>query len=477
MLFNSFDFVIFFIVVTACYYALPYRWRWVLLLAASCYFYMTFVPIYILIMFGTIAVDYVAGIWLEKLSDDEQKQRLLLVGTITLNVGVLIFFKYYNFFIENINYLGPKFPYLSIILPIGLSFHTFQTMAYLLEIYRGTVKAERHFGIFSLYVMFYPQLVAGPIERPQNVLPQFRIHHKFNLEHFWDGIRLMLWGFFKKVVIADRVLTYVNAVHDNHTTYSHWLNVLLAMFFFLIQVYCDFSGYSDIALGAAKTLGFDLMVNFNRPFHSKSVSEWWRRWHISLFSWFNDYLFSSLAGTLRRRGKFGIYFSVFITFAISGFWHGAAWTFVLFGIIQSIVIIFELSTRVKRMELLRRLPQRLSGIMSGLCVFCFFMFLLVLFRANTFHSAVVLFHNLFTFNTSTPFQTKVLSGRAEFGITSMAISCAMILLMLVVERFTGPLLKELNRKPRTDVLFCSLLIVLILFLGVFEQNSFIYFQF
>lgn len=268
MLFNSFYFVYFFITVTSIYFILPQRHRWFLLLLSSCYFYMAFVPIYILILGFTIVVDYFAGIFIEKASG--KKRRLYLICSLIANIGVLCVFKYYNFINENFSFLLHGFglknplPYLSILLPIGLSFHTFQAMSYTIEVYRGNQKTERHFGIYALYVMFYPQLVAGPIERPQNLLHQFREKHPLDSDRIFEGLKIMIWGFFKKLVIADRLGIYVNIAYENVPQHDG-MTLLLATFFFSFQIYCDFSGYSDIAIGAAKVMGFDLMTNFRRP--------------------------------------------------------------------------------------------------------------------------------------------------------------------------------------------------------------------
>ena len=282
MLFNSFQFLLFFPIVTLLYYVLPHRFRWLHLLIASCVFYMAFIPVYIFILFVTIIVDYIAGILIEKESGGRRK--LFLIISIVVNLGFLAFFKYYNFFTDNVNELlhllhisTHPIPLLNFILPVGLSFHTFQAMSYTIEVYRGNQKPERHFGIYALYVMFYPQLVAGPIERPQNLLHQFHEEHKFNSQNLLNGLRQMLWGLFKKVVIADRLALYVNLIYANPQDY-HYGNLLIAVFCFSIQIYSDFSGYSDIALGAAKTMGFDLMTNFNRPFlYSTNITEFWRR--------------------------------------------------------------------------------------------------------------------------------------------------------------------------------------------------------
>ena len=342
MLFNSLGFCAFFIIVTSLYYALPWSARWKMLLIASCYFYMSFVPIYILILLVTILIDYSLGILIADAQGHRRK--VYLVVSILSTCAVLFVFKYYNFFMKTSTDIGhllgydPNLPLSHFILPIGLSFHTFQSLSYVIEVYRGNQKPERHFGIYSLYVMFYPQLVAGPIERPQNLLHQFYEHHHFNIENVMRGLSLMAWGYFQKMVIADRCAIYVNVVYGSWQT-SSGLELLIATVLFAIQIYADFAGYSSIAIGAARVMGFELMQNFNHPYFSKSIAEYWRRWHISLSTWFKDYLYYPLFGdhvTIPRH-----FISLLITFTVSGLWHGANWTFVVWGFYNGALLVLE----------------------------------------------------------------------------------------------------------------------------------------
>jgi D-alanyl-lipoteichoic acid acyltransferase DltB (MBOAT superfamily) len=356
MLFNSIAFLIFFPLVTAAYFLLPHRARWAMLLAASCYFYMKFVPVYILILALTIVIDYFAGILIENAQGRQRMLRLLM--SLVSNIGVLFFFKYYNFAAENLAALAQvlhwnySVPALGIILPIGLSFHTFQAMSYTIEVYRGRQQAERYFGIFSLYVMFYPQLVAGPIERPQNLLPQFREEHHFDYQRVTDGLKRMAWGMFKKVVIADNLALVVNSVYDDPTRH-HGLSFVIATFFFAQQIYCDFSGYADIALGAAQVMGFRLMENFRRPYFARSISDFWSRWHISLSSWFRDYVYIPLGGNRVSVPRW--YANLMIVFLISGVWHGARWTYVAWGALHGFYLLFGLATASLRARMTRTL--------------------------------------------------------------------------------------------------------------------------
>ena len=302
MLFNTFGFIfLFFPIVTLVYFLLPHSYRWVWLLGASVYFYSYFIPYYLFILVLAIIIDYSAGILIEN-STNKKHKKYYLVASILSTVLLLFIFKYYNFAVSNINHLTGYInsdwgiSLLSFALPVGLSFHTFQSLSYVIEVYRGNQKAERHFGIYSLFVMFYPQLVAGPIERPQNVLHQFYEKHNFDLNKFTMGLRLMIWGLFKKVVIADNINVITNNIFEN---YAH-LNSFYLYFgalLFSIQIYCDFSGYSDIAIGSARCMGFNLMENFNLPYISQSIKEFWSRWHISLSTWFRDYVYLPLGGS------------------------------------------------------------------------------------------------------------------------------------------------------------------------------------
>lgn len=470
MLFNSFEFLIFFPVVTLVYFLLPHRFRWMHLLAASCVFYCAFIPVYILILFLTIIIDYFAGIAIE--SSHGKKRKRYLVISIISNIGILAVFKYYNFFIENINELlgsGIKdyhLPMLKIILPIGLSFHTFQAMSYTIEVYRGNFKAERHFGIYALYVMFYPQLVAGPIERPQNVLHQFREKHNFNPVLFQAGLRLMLWGLFKKVVIADRLAIYVDGVFDSPEQLGS-LNYILATVFFSVQIYCDFSGYSDIAIGSARTMGFDLMTNFNRPYFSTNIREFWSRWHISLSTWFRDYLYIPLGGN--RVSKSRLYYNTVIVFMLSGFWHGAKWTFVVWGGLHAIYSVIHMATKSYFEKMKKRFGwYRLAAVFT---TFALVSFAWIFFRANNLHSAGHVISGWFSGGQGF---TRVLGPNEIMIMTFIAI---MVAFMFFVESRTTPSLTELNTKFNVDLLLSTTVLILIICFGVFNRNSFIYFQF
>jgi alginate O-acetyltransferase complex protein AlgI len=491
MLFNSVQFLIFFLLVTAFYFVLPHRFRWSMLLAASCYFYMAFVPIYILILFFTIIVDYVAGICIE--GSRGSRRRWFLIASILANCGVLAFFKYYNFInaslLNMFDSAGVPYsvPFLNILLPIGLSFHTFQAMSYTIEVYRGTHPAERHLGIYALYVMYYPQLVAGPIERPNNLLHQFHARHSFDYEGVTNGLKLMLWGFFLKVVVADRLAPFVNQVYNNPFSY-HGPSLVVATVFFAFQIFCDFAGYSNIAIGASQVMGIKLMKNFNRPYFAKSIAEFWKRWHISLSTWFRDYLYIPLGGN--RTIKWRWLFNLLIVFLVSGLWHGAKWTFVIWGGLNGLYLIGEIMTA----KLLNRLDRN-SRIVKGFewlkplripWTFGLVCFAWIFFRANT---TVEAFHivgqlgqgwmEFFQHLTDREFlKVNVLLGRdrAEF-LGALAAIGALLIVQVIQER--GPLRKRIASYPiwiRWGIYYAA--VIVILFFGAFNTSQqFIYFQF
>ncbi len=483
MLFNSFEFLLFFPIVTILFFLLPHKYRWFHLLVASCVFYMYFVPLYIVILFGTIIVDYAAGILIEQA--DGARRKAFLVMSIITNVGVLAVFKYYNFFTSNINYAFHSYiPLLRILLPIGLSFHTFQAMSYTIEVYRGNQKAERHFGIYALYVMFYPQLVAGPIERPQNLLHQFHEKHEFNYENLTNGLRQMAWGLFKKAVIADRLSLLVDPIFNNPTSYSATA-LIIALFFFAFQIFCDFSGYSDIALGAARVMGFKLMMNFNHPFRSKSLTEFWRRWHISLSTWFNDYLFNPMATGLRDYGNRALAFCLLFTFVLSGFWHGASWNFIIFGFFHGFGMVYEFLTKKKRKKLFSKLPKGVNNAISLFFTFLFVGYARIYFRANTLADSMFISKKVFLFFPEwlrSLHNHKLITRELLGGINLVSLLVAIICVvgLEVIHRIEGEnhiyeMIGKIPKFMRWSVyVLCFLLIA---YFGVFDSRQFIYFQF
>ncbi|OFY51310.1 MAG: alginate O-acetyltransferase [Bacteroidetes bacterium RBG_13_46_8] len=449
-----------------------------MLLGASCYFYMVFVPVYILILGFTIVVDYFAGILLETIH--KKWRKMFLIASIIANVGVLAFFKYYNFLNENLTVFLRGFsvdnpvPYLSILLPIGLSFHTFQAMSYTFEVYRGHQKAERHFGIYALYVMFFPQLVAGPIERPQNMLHQFHEKHYIDYYRIAEGIKLILWGMFKKVVIADRLSEYVNVVYNNPTEYQG-PHLILATVFFSFQIYCDFSGYSDIARGTARILGYNLMVNFRRPYLSKSIHEFWGRWHISLSTWFRDYLYISMGGN--RVSVPRHYFNLFFVFLISGLWHGANYTFIIWGAMHGFYLVFAKFTEPlrNRINTFMQLPKfpGLFNLSQGFITFILATYAWIFFRATSLQDALYITKNLFNWENVSNINL------FHFPV-DLYLSFALIILLFVFDGLEEKLkiserLKVSPAIVRWAVYATSVIVLVVL--GVWKSADFIYFQF
>lgn len=476
MLFNSIQFVIFFVVITTAYFTIPHKYRWFLLLASSCYFYMVFVPVYILILGFTIVVDYFAGIWLEKTHD--KKRKIFLVASLIANIGVLAVFKYYNFINENLSALlgfaGYKnpIPYLSILLPIGLSFHTFQAMSYTIEVYRGHQKAEKNFGIYALYVMFYPQLVAGPIERPQNLLHQFYEKHEFDYTRVVEGLKQMLWGYFMKLVIADRLAIYVNTVYNNADQHTG-KTLALATIFFSFQIYCDFAGYSNIAIGAAKVMGFKLMTNFNRPYFSHSISEFWKRWHISLSTWFRDYLYISLGGNRVSIPRW--YFNLFIVFLISGIWHGANWTYVIWGSLNGFYLVFAIVSQNARNKFhtftgLNK-HKWLFNASQVLVTYLLACFAWIFFRANSLGDASLIIRKIASFDGDIYYENP---SMILYAVLSIAL---LLVAEIKVEYYKGKFSFFNNQHWLVRNLSYAMIIILILMIGVFDGSQFIYFQF
>lgn len=478
MLFNSPAFAFFFPIAFCLYFLTPPARRWMLLLAASCCFYMYFIPRYIWILAATITVDYCAAIYIEDHSGP--RKRTALITSIVATCLILAVFKYARFFAVNaegiLRLTGVGGPLadprlrrlyektLQIVLPIGLSFHTFQSLSYVIEVYRGRQKAERHFGIYALYVMFFPQLVAGPIERPQNLLHQFHEVHALDYERIRGGLLSMAVGLFMKVVIADRLAIIVNRAYGDPASYSG-LQLLIGTIFFAFQIYCDFAGYSLIALGSAEMLGFKLMRNFRRPYLSSSVSEFWQRWHISLSTWFKDYVYVPLGG---NRGTYVRWqLNLLITFLISGLWHGANWTYVAWGALNGIYLILENAARARFGRLER------SALLGRARTFVLIAVSWILFRAGDMHAALQVFLRILRMS---PGAAGSALGTPREIETCAALIAALTLSELVHERSD---LKDwlLRQSAVTRWTVYHALAGALLCFGVYGQNQFIYFQF
>ncbi len=467
MLFNELAYLVFLPTVVVLHFALPHRWRWALLLGASYVFYMWWEPAYALLILSSTLVDYVAGLRMGR-SPDRRGRLRWLVLSLVLNLGLLFAFKYFNFFGRSLTAIFGWLeqpcvvPSLDVLLPVGISFYTFQTLSYTIEVYRGTQEPERHFGHFALYVSFFPQLVAGPIERSGNLLPQFREERRFDPALAKDGLYLILWGLFKKVVIADALAREVEKVYAGVGAYPG-PRVALATIAFALQIYCDFSGYSDIAIGSARILGYRLMRNFNGPYAAKSIPEFWSRWHISLSTWFRDYVYIPLGGSRVRTPRWAL--NIAIVFIVSGLWHGASWTFVIWGAIHGAFYLAHSAWKpfrdgFKRRTRLDKVPWLYDRFASHLTIgiVCFAW---IFFRAPDLTTALVAVRRLAT----------------GWSPEHLLILVALVEILRLLHS-SGGLVESVPRRAwwvRWPVYVGVML--LILNLGIDREVPFIYFQF
>ncbi len=482
MLFNSIQFLIFFAAVLSVYFALPHKFRWAWLLGASAYFYFSLKPEYVFIVFVSILVNYLAGIKLSNIEDLKKRKRLLVL-TILFNLGLLFAFKYLNFFDNSLIGLfstfsiqfGPLFT--KILLPVGISFYTFQNLSYIIDIFNKRINPERHLGLFALYVMYFPKFISGPVERPANLIPQFYIEQSFEYNRTMSGFKLMLWGFFKKIVIADRLAIIVNYVYSNPTDYSG-IPLIVATVFFAFQLYADFSGYTDIALGASRVMGINLTNNFRRPYLSKTVSEFWKRWHISLSSWFQDYVFVPLymaiskiraLASLNSSKKHTIAFiiSLLIGETLLGLWHGANWTFVAFGAYYGIMISLY--------YLLRKYWDSMNSGVQIILTFIIATGAWIFFRANSISDALYIFTHLFS-NLSLSFHG-INMGAKFSDVIIAAISIVFLMIVDFMQEYFE-IKKRIDSKPEwlKWAIYLGMALLILMF-GVFRQVQFIYVQF
>lgn len=496
MLFNSVEFLIFFPIVTLIYFIIPHRVRYIWLLVCSYYFYMCWNAVYALLLFGSTLITWLSGLAIDaykKKDDEESKLRCqgMVAISFVLNLSILMVFKYTGFIIDNLNLLfgriGVTFalPEFNILLPVGISFYIFQALSYTVDIYRGDVKVEKNLLRYSLFVSFFPQLVAGPIERSSRLVAQLYERHYFDFDRMARGLMLMLWGYFQKMVIADRVAVLVSQVFDYYTYYSG-LQVFIGCIFFAVQIYCDFAGYSMIAVGAAQVMGFDLMENFRRPYLAVSVADFWRRWHISLTSWFRDYLYIPLGGN--RKGKLAKYRNIMIVFLTSGLWHGANWTYIIWGGLNGLYqIVGELLRPVREgVKKVFRVKKDAasSRLLSMLITFLLVDFTWIFFRADNLSAAVGVIRQLFSgFNLSVLFDGSLYSmGLSQIDFT---IGILAIIVLLAVD-----ILHERDFRIRSWILSQGIwlrwtiymaAIFSILLFGFYGPNydaaQFIYFQF
>lgn len=485
MTFNSLAFLIFFPTVALLYFVLPKKLTWVWLLCASYFFYMYWNPKLVFLILFTTLVSYFCGLGMAK-AKSKRLRVLLLSAALLSSLGVLGFFKYQGFFAETVNGISGLFgggavvSSLDLILPVGISFYTFQTLSYVIDVYRGKIEAERHFGYFALFVSFFPQLVAGPIERPENLLPQLKEKHKFEPMRAYSGLSKMAVGYFKKIAVADVVAEYVNAVYNNASAATGPL-VIVSTVLFAVQIYCDFSGYTDIAIGCARIMGIDLMKNFDRPYGAADIRDFWKRWHISLTSWFTDYLYIPLGGS--RRGQARRMLNIMAVFLVSGLWHGARWTFVIWGGIHGLYQIIGHLTRAPRQKLYSALhiktDTKLFAAGQRICTFAFVCFAWIFFRANSFSDLGKLLSALFKgWGIS-----EIGAAMSSIGITVPAV-VFIALAVFIMSRLDVLAQKEaaLIETPRTGyAVFATLVWIVaaawLMLAGVGGTSSFVYFQF
>lgn len=503
MLFNSYEFLIFFPVVVILYFLIPHRYRWIFLTAASYYFYMSWKAEYVILIIASTLVNFFSGLYIEKLANFKAKKNILLLNLL-FNLGMLFAFKYLNFFSSSIQDLLSsinifyEIPNIQLLLPVGISFYTFIALGYTIDVYKGIRKAENHLGYFAAYLSFFPQLLAGPIARSTSLLPQFSEKHDFDSRRVSDGLKLMLWGFFKKIVIADRLAILVNHVYNNPQNHEG-VTLLLATYFFAVQIYCDFSGYSDIAIGAAQVLGFKLMENFKRPYYAASISDFWNRWHISLSTWLRDYLFLPLAYNFTRNmprknylnmptDKLTYTFATLITFLLCGLWHGASWTFIIWGAIHGFYLIFAVWTKKISNKLYLKFNMKKGSwvrkVFDVVFTFHLVLFAWIFFKANSFPDAFYIITHIFPLKLdefiyilSSTGATEAALGLTKRGIILVIISIGILEFVHYLQS-KGSVRSMLANKPifvRWAIYY--LLILSIISFGEFNMQEFIYFQF
>lgn len=489
MLFNSREFLIFFPVVAGFFFLLPPSRRWVLLLAASYFFYMWARVEYGLIMLLVTLSSY-AGTRAMSSTSDPKLRKLFLLADVGFCLFVLGYYKYAGFLFSSANDLlsvlsvDGRLPQISTALPIGISFYTFMSISYSVDVYRGHQKAERHFGIHALYLSFFPHLVAGPIMRSEELRPQFRQLQTFDSDRAVDGLRLVLWGLFKKMVVADSLAPAVTEIYGNPSAYTG-LPLLIATLFFAIQIYCDFSGYCDIAIGCARLMGFTLPVNFDRPYGSRSVGEFWRRWHITLGTWFRDYVYIPLGGN--RGGTGSKWSNLLIVFLLSGLWHGASWTFIIWGGIHGLCIIIERLTAAPRHVLieaagLRGMPWLTEGIGRIWTLSCVIL-AWIFFRAQSLPDAVYIVSNLFSGLGEQILDSGAwAAAAAAMGVTHLGLAVLLATCIgVIVCHWREPLghqpsVLDMRSRALRHLAYYAL-VLLILFAGNTQEVQFIYFQF
>jgi len=485
MIFNSLDFAVFLPIVFILYWFVfnkNIQKQNLLIVFASYLFYGWWDWRFLSLIFFSTIVDYLIGRGL-KSENNIKKRKLLLWISVFVNLGFLGFFKYYNFFLDNFiaafSFFGTEIHVnsLNIILPVGISFYTFQTLSYTIDVYRKKLAPTENFIVFAAFVSFFPQLVAGPIERATHLLPQFTKKRRLSFINIQFGFIRILWGLFKKVVIADRLALTVNTVYNAPNDFGG-IHYIIATILFAFQIYCDFSGYSDIAIGTARMFNFKLMENFKSPYFSKSLGEFWRRWHISLSTWFRDYVYIPLGGN--RVNNFRLYFNIFLVFVVSGFWHGAKWTFVIWGAVHGIILIIEHIINTKEVFLIKK-NNHIFSFIKIIVTFCIVCLAWIFFRANSTNDAFLMISNLFDFTQPLKTITRGMSLYLNNPFWLFLVNFVLIAILLFVEFLVinNKLneVKIIKKAPLVRWGIYTCLIIAIMMFGYFEINQFIYFQF
>lgn len=488
MLFNSFSFLIFFPIVVCITFIIPKKYQYIWLLVASYYFYMNWDAHYALLLLFSTFVTYISGVCIDGIRRRKNivwQKKIIVACCFIVNLCILFFFKYFNFAVDSLNTvlsvinIKLQTPQFSVILPVGISFYIFQALSYTMDVYRGDVEAEHNFLKYALFVSFFPQLVAGPIERSKNLLKQINEIHKFSFEKMRDGLLLMLWGYFLKIVIADRVALFVDTVYGDVYQYGG-LYAFLATGLFAIQIYCDFAGYSTIAVGAAEILGFRLMENFDCPYFATNIKDFWRRWHISLSSWFRDYLYIPLGGN--RKGTLRKYINIIIVFSASGLWHGAAITFVIWGLLHGIYQV--IGDIIKPLKGKIQVYPWISKILSIVITFGLVDFAWIFFRANSFTDAKQVIGSILRFENM-----DCISNGSVFALglntvnTKLLIFSVLILFIADWCKYKGVVIRQVIIKQILPIRWMCYLIAVffVLIFGIwgasYDAASFIYFQF
>lgn len=475
MQFNSFNFLFFFPIAIFFYYTAPKKIRWVTTILFSGIFLLFGGITSLIVLLGESILNYYAGLLLNKFKFKSYR-RSIFWFVLLINIGILAYFKYIGFIVENflamlhIVGLSFKFNWSSVILPLGISFYTFQAISYLIDVYRGSIKVESHFGYFLNYMLFYPKLIAGPVERANTFLSQSKKVIDFHVINLYEGMQRILWGFFKKLVIADRLAIYTGSIFEGYL-HHNGTTLFFGSFLYIFQLYTDFSGYTDIALGISKTMGIDLMENFKFPLYSTSVTEFWRRWHISLSSWANDYIFTPFTLQYRDWGRIGFVSGLFLTFFMIGIWHGPTWGFALFGTAQGVLIIFELLTKRFRKQIFKIIPKILKNFFSILLTMLFFTLSCVFFNFASLEQSSYVFTKIFFDHGTLNFMNQSQLIFSIFGILVLLFT-ELFLIKRDTESFYNP-----KSKWILNIFWNIILVILILTIGVFDGGQFIYFAF